>query len=72
MTDAKQHRTTIVLSAEDRQRLRQLSDLQGGISEVEAIRRAIRLAAELMTFQKMENGAVVLEKGRSRERIRFL
>jgi hypothetical protein len=69
-TEAK--RTSVVLSDADQIALREVCDLQGGISETEAIRRSLRLAAELLTFSKKDGGRIVLEKGKDREQIRFL
>ena len=65
-------RTTILLRQEDQLNLQKVAAIQGGISDVEAIRRSLNLARELLEWTKMEGGEIILEKGRRRERIRFL
>lgn len=65
-------RTTILLRPEDQSNLQKITSLQGGISDVEAIRRSLNLACELLDWTKNQGGEVILQKGRRRERIRFL
>lgn len=65
-------RTTILLRHEDQLNLERVAGIQGGISDVEAIRRSLNLARELLEWTKVEGGEVILQKGRRRERIRFL
>jgi hypothetical protein len=64
------HRTTVLLRLQDVENLKTISREQG-TTDTEAIRRAIRLMREMLDWQ-MEGGSLVLEKGRARERIRFL
>lgn len=65
-------RTTVVLRPEDKRNLDAVAAMQGGISDVEAIRRSLNLARELLEWVKVENGEVILQKGRRKERIRFI
>lgn len=65
-------RTTILLRQEDQDNLEKVAEIQGGISDVEAIRRSLNLARELLEWTKMEGGEVILKKGHRRERIRFI
>ena len=65
-------RTTILLRREDQRNLEAVAAIQGGISDVEAIRRSLSLARELLEWAKLEGGEVILQKGRRRDRIRFL
>ena len=65
-------RTTVLLREEDQRNLELVKELQGGISDVEAIRRSLSLAQELLRWTKEEGGEIFLQKGRRRDRIRFL
>jgi hypothetical protein len=65
-------RTTVELREDDQHNLARLSEIQGGISDVEAIRRSLGLARELLEWSKIEGGEVILQKGKHREKIRFL
>ena len=73
-TDSAQdvRRTTILLRPEDQKNLRSVAEMQGGVSDVEAIRRSLSLARELLQWVKVEEGEIILQKGKRRERIRFL
>jgi hypothetical protein len=65
-------RTTVLLREDDQRNLERVAAMQGGISDVEAIRRSLNLARELLEWAKEEGGEIILQKGRRRERIRFL
>jgi hypothetical protein len=63
-------RTTILLDPEDQQALQDLKTLQR-TTDMEAIRRSIRIARQLIAWQKA-GGDIVLEKGKDRTRLMFM
>ena len=62
-----QKRTTVVLDPKDAETLTRLAQRME-CSEMEAMRRAIRLTEKLVTFK----GRVMLERGRKRQQVVFL
>lgn len=65
-------RTTVELREDDQLNLSRVAEIQGGISDAEAIRRSLGLARELLEWSKLQGGEIILQKGRHREKIRFL
>jgi hypothetical protein len=70
--DSDVRRTTVILRPEDQQNLVRVREMQGGVSDVEAIRRSLSLVRELLEWTKLEGGDIILQKGRRKERIRLL
>jgi hypothetical protein len=64
-------RTTILLRPEDDENLKWISQTSG-TPDAETIRRSLRLMRELMSWEREEGGQIILQKGKTKERIRFL
>jgi hypothetical protein len=63
-------RTTVQLDEQDQETLKELARRQR-LTEMESIRRSIRLANDLMAWQE-SGGEIVLQRDRERERLRFV
>jgi len=63
-------RTTIILRPEDDHNLRSITE-KTGTTDTEAIRRALKLMNELLTWERDEGGEIILQKGKQKEWIRF-
>jgi hypothetical protein len=64
-------RTTVTLRPTDKDNLAALVALLGGVSDMEAIRRSLEVAVQVLSRQR-DGWAVKLRKGRSSETVRFL
>lgn len=64
-------RTSVVLSGEDRRVLEYVSKQLGDVSEMEAIRRSIRVMEQLLEHVDA-GGDIVFVNGKKRQIIRFL
>ena len=69
--DQTTKRTTVLLRPGDIENLKAVARATG-TTDTETIRRSLRLMRELLSWERDEGGQILLQKGRHRERIRFM